>query len=370
MSFKYILKKIITNFVVLMIVVTLNFFLPRLIFSDPAQPYYIGLPEDAIKERALVRAEHGFDKPLIVQYFTYLSNVFTLNFGMSHAYKESVFDVMFKRIPWSLFLNITSLVISLFLGILFGAIASKKRGKWQDNTLLKLSTVSTAIPSFWIALMSVVLFAFIIPIFPHGGALQPGYKLTFNYIPFVVIISISIILTIVLYKVFKKGVLVYTIPLAGLFLATVFSISPMDLIDILYHSILPLFVIISGGIISYSLSVRNNMINIVGKEYIFAARAKGLPQRVVLYKHTFRNALLPLVTSLGMSFVGLFGGSVLIEKIFSWPGMGKLMIEANNNGDFQLAQAILLFFAIITIIANFITDLIYHKLDPRIGENV
>ena len=100
---------------------------------------------------------------------------------------------------------------------------------------------------------------------------------------------------------------------------------------------------------------------------IRTARAKGVPARKILFGHTFRNALLPLVTNIGLGISGLIGGSVLMEQIFTWPGMGNLLLEANNNGDFQLAQAILLLFAIITITANFITDLIYHKLDPRVG---
>lgn len=100
--------------------------------------------------------------------------------------------------------------------------------------------------------------------------------------------------------------------------------------------------------------------------YILTARAKGLPPHVVLYKHTFRNALLPLITNVGMSMSGLMGGSVLIERIFSWPGMGQLLLDACNNGDYMLSQAILLLFAIITVVCNFITDLVYHKFDPRV----
>ena len=122
-----------------------------------------------------------------------------------------------------------------------------------------------------------------------------------------------------------------------------------------------------GSTISYALLVRNSMISVVNEDYILTARAKGVPARKILFGHTFRNALLPLVTSIGLGISGLIGGSVLMEQIFTWPGMGNLLLEANNNGDFQPAQAILLLFAIITIAANFITDLIYHKLDPRVG---
>ena len=110
------------------------------------------------------------------------------------------------------------------------------------------------------------------------------------------------------------------------------------------------------------------MIAVTGEDYILTARAKGLPAQVVLYKHTFRNALLPLITNVGMSMAGLMGGSVLMEKIFSWPGMGQLLLDACNNGDYLLSQAILLLFAVITVVCNFITDLVYHKFDPRVKE--
>jgi peptide/nickel transport system permease protein len=367
MSGRYILKKLIVSLFVLFVVITLNFFLPRLIFSDPAQPYYAGVPEDEVLLRRLIREEYGFDKPVIVQYFRYLGRVFTLDFGNSHIYKMPVFDVMFSRIPWSMVLSLTSMLISVFLGILFGAVASKNRGKWQDNTLLRLSTVTTAIPTFWIALVSVMLFAFIIPIFPYRGAMTPGYQLHFNGFIFGLSAAAAAALTVVLYVLFKKSLIVILVPAVGLFLSVALAVPIDDILDVLYHSVLPILVISFGSIIGYALTVRNSMLVTVNEDYVLTARAKGLPKRKILFRHAFRNALLPLVTGFGMSLAGIFGGSVLIEKIFSWPGMGQLLLEANNTGDFQLAQAIMLFFSIITIASNFVTDLIYHKLDPRVS---
>lgn len=367
MRTRYIIKKFLTNLFILFIVITLNFFLPRMIFDDPATPYYAGVPEDAITIREQIRIEYGFDKPIIEQYLIYLRRIATLDFGTSYIYKAPVFDVMFSRIPWSLYLNIVSMLFSVVLGIFLGAICAKNRGKWQDSLLLKLNTISTAIPTFWLALVSVIVFAFIIPIFPYSGAMTPGYRLQFNNSIFFISFAIVIAISILIYIITKKSILLFLLPLVGSFISVIVAIPVADTIDVLYHSILPLFVVTIGGIISYALSVRNSMIVVVNEDYILTARAKGLPERHILYRHTFRNALLPLATNFGMSFVGLFGGSVLIEKIFSWPGMGQLMVEANNSGDFQLAQAILLFFAVITIAANFVTDLIYHKLDPRVS---
>jgi peptide/nickel transport system permease protein len=115
--------------------------------------------------------------------------------------------------------------------------------------------------------------------------------------------------------------------------------------------------------------VRNSMIAVVREDYITTARAKGLPERSILFAHTLRNALLPMVTSIGMSLAGLFGGSVLIERIFSWPGMGNLLLRAQSLGDFQLAQGIMFFYSLVTIVSNLLTDFVYHKLDPRVKVN-
>ena len=364
----YYFKKILSAIFVLFIIITLNFFLPRMIFQDPAQPYYAGVPEDAYALREQIREENGFNKPLILQYFDYLHNVVTLDFGESHYYKESVWKVMFSRIPWSMVLTISSTVISITLGIIYGAIAGKKREHTADKALLWLSGVTTAIPSFWLALVSVMLFAFTIKIFPYRGAMTAGYTLTFNMPIFLIVFAICIIMAIFISVVTKKSLFVFIgIPIS--LIAGILVAVPMDdVFDVAYHAALPVMISVFSGTISYALLVRNSMIAVTNEDYILTARAKGLPASVVLYKHTFRNALLPLITNVGMSMAGLLGGSVLMEKIFSWPGMGQLLLDSCNNGDYLLSQAILLLFAVITVVCNFLTDLVYHKFDPRVKE--
>ena len=363
---RYYAQKLISAVFVLFIIITLNFFLPRMMFDDPAQPYYAGVPEDAYALRQEIREANGFNDPLIVQYGAYLGRLFTLNFGTSYIYKEPVFQVMFSRIPWSLVITLTSMVISVVIGILIGAYVGKRREMTADKVLLGFSTVTTAIPSFWLALVSIMLLAFIIPIFPYRGAMTPGYTLGFHTIPFLVVFLLFIAAAIALRIILRKSIFLFTVIPAGLLVALLVAVPPADVLDVLYHAALPLIVVIFGSCISYSLLVRNSMIAVTSEDYILTARAKGLPPRVVLYKHTFRNALLPLITNVGMSLSGLIGGSVLIEKIFSWPGMGQLLLEATNNGDYLLSQAILLLFAILTITFNLITDLVYHKFDPRV----
>ena len=364
----YYLKKVLSSLFVLFIIITLNFFLPRMIFSDPAQPYFAGVPEDAVALREQIREANGFNDPMIVQYLDYLGRIATLDFGESHYYKESVWKVMFSRIPWSMVLTVSSMVFSLIFGIIFGAVTGKKRDRAADKTLLALSGVTTAIPSFWLALVSVMLFAFTYKIFPYRGAMTAGYTLSFNGTVFLIVFACVIALAIALKLITKKTLFIFAgIPVS--LAAGIFAAVPLaDIADVAYHAALPVMIAVFSGVISYALLVRNSMIAVTNEDYILTARAKGLPPSVVLYKHTFRNALLPLITNVGMSMAGLMGGSVLTEKIFSWPGMGQLLLDACNNGDYLLSQAILLLFAVITVVCNFITDLVYHKFDPRIKE--
>lgn len=364
----YYLKKLVSAVLVLFIIVTLNFFLPRMIFSDPAQPYFVGVPEDAVALREQIREEYGFNDPIFVQYLDYLGRVLTLDFGQSHYYKESVWTVMFSRIPWSMVLTVSSMLLSVLFGIFFGAAAGRKRDRAADRILLWLSGVTTAIPSFWLAMVAVMLFGFALKIFPYRGAMTPGYTLVMDGTLFVVVLAVCLVLAIVLRLVTKKSVFIFAgIPLS-LAAALLASVPLADIADVAYHAALPVMISVFSGVISYGLLVRNSMIAVTGEDYILTARAKGLPPHVVLYKHTFRNALLPLITNVGMSMAGLMGGSVLMEKIFSWPGMGQLLLEACNTGDYLLSQAILLLFAVITVVCNFITDLVYHKFDPRVKE--
>lgn len=364
----YYLKKVLSSLFVLFIIITLSFFLPRMIFSDPAQPYYAGVPEDALALREQIREANSFNDPLIVQYLKYLGRVFTLDFGESHYYKDSVWKVMFSRIPWSMVLTVSSMLISITFGILYGAVAGKRREHAADKVLLWLSGVTTAIPSFWLALVSVMLFAFTYKIFPYRGAMTAGYTLSMNGSLFLIVLAVGVVLSVVLKLLSKKNLCIFIGVPVSLTAALFASVPLADIVDVAYHAALPVMISVFSGIISYALLVRNSMIAVTGEDYILTARAKGLPAQVVLYKHTFRNALLPLITNVGMSMAGLMGGSVLMEKIFSWPGMGQLLLDACNNGDYLLSQAILLLFAVITVVCNFITDLVYHKFDPRVKE--
>lgn len=364
----YCLKKLLRAAMVLFLIITLNFFLPRMIFTDPAQPYFVGVPEDAIALREQIREEYGFNDPIWMQYLEYLRRIATLDFGQSFYYKESVWTVMFSRIPWSMVLTVSGMLLSVTFGIVFGAAAGRKRGRRLDKVLLWLSGITTAIPSFWLAMVAVMLFGFGLKLFPYRGAMTAGYTLVMNGEKFLTVLLIGAALSVVLRLAARKSLFLFLgipVSLIGALLASV----PMaDILDVAYHAFLPVMISVFSGVIGYALLVRNSMIAVTNEDYILTARAKGLPEHVVLYRHTFRNALLPLITNVGMSMAGLMGGSVLMERIFSWPGMGSLLLEACNSGDYLLSQAILLLFAVITVVCNFVTDLVYHKFDPRAKE--
>jgi len=369
MKLRYVVNRILYALLILFIVISLNFFLPRLIFKDPAEPFFRGIPEDAVVQRDEIRKEYGFDKPVIVQYFIYVWKLIRFDFGSSYQYKEPVFSVMFSKIPWSMILSLTAMVISVTLGIIIGAKAAQKRGGRTDKFLLGSATFTTALPAFWIALVFIMLFGITLGVFPYRGAMSSGYVLELGpgrVAAFWSVFGAGIIAAALLFIFLKKRIFLVLAPLAGLITAVLAAIPFADLLDILNHSILPIIVICIGGIISYGIMVRNSMIAVVNEDYITTAKAKGLDDRSILYGHTLRNALLPMVTSIGMSMAGIFGGSVLIERIFAWPGMGGLLIDAQGNGDFPLAQSIMFFYSLITIISNLITDFIYHWLDPRV----
>ena len=195
-----------------------------------------------------------------------------------------------------------------------------------------------------------------------------GYTLSFNKLLFFIGVHVFVVIFAVLRRITKKNIFIFIGIPTCLVTGLLAAIPLEDIVDVAYHAALPVLISVFSGVISYALLVRNSMIAVTSEDYILTARAKGLPPRVVLYKHTFRNALLPLITNVGMSMAGLMGGSVLMEKIFSWPGMGQLLLDSCNNGDYLLSQAILLLFAVITVVCNFITDLVYHKFDPRVKE--
>ena len=326
MKLSYVIKRILLTIFIFIVVMTLNFFIPRLGVEDPAERYYppqgnmSDIEYDIIKE--MTRKQYGLDGTTWEQYIRYVNNLMHGDLGNSmRSGNPKVADLIAERIPWTLVLSVSTMLIGLVCGLLFGAFAAWKRGRWPDLLLLNASTFTTALPSFFIALL-LTLFL--------------GFEL--EWLP------------------------AYT----DSNMVAEFDWSWGAIMNVAYNAALPVISMALGSIVGYAQTTRNSVISVSNEDFILTARSKGISNGAVLYKHTLRNALLPIVTSFGMSVSGLIGGATVIEQIFNWNGMGTLFLEANNTNDYPLMMGIMLFMSAFALVANLITDLCYGLLDPRV----
>lgn len=326
MKLSYVLERILLTIFIFAVVMTLNFFIPRLGVEDPAERYYppqgnmSDVEYDIIKE--LTREQYGLNGTTWEQYTRYVNKLFHGDLGNSmRSGSPKVADLIAESIPWTLVLSVSTMLIGLVCGLLFGAFAAWKRGRWPDLLLLNASTFTTALPSFFIALLLTYFL---------------GFEL--EWLP------------------------AYT----DANMIASFDWSWDAIMNVAYNAALPVLSTAFGSIVGYAQTTRNSVISVSNEDFILTARSKGISNGRVLYKHTLRNALLPIVTSFGMSVSGLIGGSTVIEQIFNWNGMGTLFLEANNTNDYPLMMGIMLFMSGFALVANLITDLCYGLLDPRV----
>ncbi|MCI8275693.1 MAG: ABC transporter permease [Lachnospiraceae bacterium] len=322
----YVIRRIIDTVFVFAVVVTLCFFIPRIGVDDPCSRYYPAqgnMPDaqyEVIKE--ITREQYGLDGTAWSQFCRYVSKLCRGDLGTSYqSGSPRVIDLILERLPWTLVLSVSSMLISLFFGLLLGAFCAWKRGGWQDRALMNASTVTTAVPSFFLALLLAFLLGFQWELFPAYTD--------------------------------QDMVSSFTWSLGGIS-------------NVAYNAALPVISMVIGGIVSYAQNTRNSVIAVSNENFIITARAKGISNNAVIYKHTLRNAMLPIATSLGMSISGLIGGSVVIEQIFNWNGVGTLFLEANNTNDYPLMMGIMIFLSAFALAANLVTDLCYGLLDPRV----
>lgn len=326
MKKSFLIQRILYAVFIFFVVITLDFFIPRIGVDDPAARYYP--PQGSMSDieyeiiKQATREQYGFDVSTFQQYLNYLDGLFHFDLGTSfRSGSPRVSDLIAERLPWTLVLSVSNLLISLFIGLIFGTIAAWRRGRWQDTLLLNLSTFSTALPAFFLALIFSFYLGFEFELFP--AYTNPNMVSSFDW-----------------------------------------SWGAIEVV--LYNAALPIMSMAVGGIIGYAQSTRNAVIAVTNEDFILTARAKGLPRKTVIFRHTLRNAMLPIVTSLGMSISGLIGGSVIIEQIFNWNGMGTLFLEANSTNDYPLMMGIMVFMSGFAIVANLVTELFYSLLDPRV----
>lgn len=319
----YLLKRFLILVVTFWGITVLSFGILHLAPGGPLDPLTEFNPKITPEFREKLVKMYGLDKPLHIQYWNWLKGIIKLDFGRSFSLDQRpVLDKIKERLPVTLLINTLSLLLILIISIPLGVFSAVRAGSKLDRMLTFLTFFGYAMPSFWLALLLMMFF----------------------------------------------GVKLQWLPISGLH--SVVGYEQMSLAEKIWdwtkHLICPLFVATFGGIAGFSRYLRNSLVEVLRADYITYARAKGLPERVVIYKHALRNALLPMITLLGLSLPGLIGGSVIFETIFGIPGLGQLMWQAVMARDYPLIMANLILVSLLTLLGNFLADLGYALADPRI----
>jgi peptide/nickel transport system permease protein len=349
---EYVVKRLAYSVILLLLVLTVNFFLFMVM---PGNPVDLFVPSRGITkeqyERLVQAFKHkwGLDQPVYIQYFTYIVRMLTWDFGTSMYKGTPVADEIMYRIPWTLLLVGVATTLSIIIGVVLGVVAAHKRGSAVDTGLLITSLITGSLPTFWIGLVLITIFSISLRLLPAGHIFPPEWGI--GNTPFPQAYKVNIL---------NNGTSISCV------IAFDFSGTLTLLSGFISHAILPvstLTIFLFGG---YTLLARATMLESLTEDYIVTARAKGLDDRKVLFKHALKNASLPIITSVALSFGFLFSGATITETVFSWEGLGRWIYEAVEVGDYFAMQAIFYIIALCVIIANIIADLLYGVVDPRI----
>ncbi|MDO5661422.1 MAG: ABC transporter permease [Brachybacterium sp.] len=319
---KYLLRKVLLYAFIAWAAVTLNFLIPRMMPGDPVT-LLVDRMEGRIDPAAMeaIAESYGIsDEPMLIQYWTYLTNLFQGDLGRSIGfYPVEVSDIVMNALPWTIGLVGATTIISFVIGTALGVILAWRRGRVTDYVMPVL-TFFNAIPYFWMALILVLVLSVNLGWFPTAGAHSrlaiPGWDAEF-------------------------------------------------IGSVLYHAALPALTIVIGSFAGWVLGMRNMTVTVLGEDYVTMAEAKGLRPRTVLLTYGARNAILPSITGFALSLGAVVGGSMLTEVIFNYPGVGYTLFNAVQNQDFPLMQGLFLIISLTVILANLIADVVYVFLDPR-----
>ena len=315
-----IVRRIAHAAALLLAVAVLNFTLIHLAPGDAVDAIVGEMGGASAETIANLRHAYGLDQSVPMQLLIYLQHVATGDLGQSMYFSKPVLGLIMERVPATVLLVFSALLLSLAAGTALGVLGARYPRSWFSTAVTLVSLFGFSAPVFWSGLMLLLLFASVIPILPSSG----------------------------MYDV-----------VAG---AQGFA----GAIDVLYHLILPATTLAFIYLALYSRMARASMLEVLGSDYVRTARAKGVPERTVIFKHALRNALLPVVTIAGLQFSGMLAGAVLVETVFTWPGLGQLAYESILRRDNQLILGILLLSALLVIAGNLLTDLLYRLIDPRI----
>lgn len=318
----YLLQRLVHSLVLLWAVVTILFLMFRLMPGNPMAAYISEALND--EQQQLIMAQFGLDRPLYEQYLLYVWNLAQGNLGTSFFRREPVWSIILSALPNTLILTVTGLVLAYLFGILAGAWLATKRGTLAEGILVPMALATRAAPEFWLGMILLTIFAFSLGWLPAGGANSAGMFFDSE-----------------LHRIFSRDFLLHLI-LPAVTLA-------------LYLQGLPL------------LLMRSTMLEILHDEFVTMARIKGLSEWRITLHHAARNALLPVVTAFALGLGATLGGNVVVETVFSWPGLGRLLVTAVSQSDYPLAQGAFFVIAVVLIVLNLLVDVLYGLLDPRVS---
>ncbi|MCS7280792.1 MAG: ABC transporter permease [Desulfobacterota bacterium] len=319
---RFILKRVLLLFPMLIGITLVSFFVIRLAPGEPGMMELEMTPKISKEARERIRAYYGLDKPIHVQYWLWLKRIVKLDFGISFSPdRRPVIEKIKERLPITVLINVTSMVIIFLVGIPIGVYCARYKDSFLDRSLTAFVFAGYAAPTFWIALLLMIVFGVYLELLPISGIRSLNFE----------------------------------------------ELTPLEkVLDVAKHLLLPVFVSALGGIAGISRFMKNSLLEVLSQDYIRTAYAKGLPEKLVLRKHALRNALLPVITILGLSIPGLIGGSVIFESIFSIPGMGQLFYMSVMARDYPTIMGILVIGAFLTLVGNLLADIAYAIFDPRI----
>ena len=313
----FIVRRLIYAIPTLIGISIITFVIVRLSPGDPIRFFVFGQRDITGEDIERLRHAYGLDKPLPLQYVDWLLALVQLNFGQSFIYHQDAFQILLGRVPATLQLAVVALALQLLIGVPLGVVAALKRGTWSDGMIRVFGVAGHAVPAFWLGLVLILVFAVQLKWLPSQGLLTVG-----------------------------KDV--------------------WDLPDRLRHILLPAFVLSLTGIANYSRILRTETLDVLGQDFVRTAHAKGLHERTVVFVHALRNALIPVVTALGGILAALVGGALVVEQVFSWPGVGQLTFQAAIAKDYPIVQAATMFVSALLVASYLLRDIAYAIVDPRI----
>jgi len=332
--FSYVITRLLLAIPMVFILLTLVFVVLRIMPGDPVSAMLgAHAPEKVIEQK---KEELGLNKPIFIQYLDYLGQIGRLDLGDSMIMKQRVSEPIVDKLPATLELTFFGLLVSLGVGIPLGAVAARRRRSGRDFGIRLYANVVYCIPVFWLGLLMQLVFAVLLRWFPVSGRTSPRISSSeFNWSGFYIVDTLR-----------KANLAAFG--------------------DVMWHIVLPavtLGVVLSGIFVRLT---RANMLDVLKSDYILAARARGVPERRVVFNHGLRNALIPIVTMLGLQFSLLLAGAILTESTFSWPGMGRLLVERIYLRDYPVIQGVIIVYALLVSAVSLVVDLLYAVIDPRV----